>query len=153
MYRKLGKFFRLPFRKKRFLAEAFIKLGIGRLLVLLVPFRKIKQFVEKGPVDPIKQKQRNVSGTAELELVKWSVAVMSRYTPWKSKCLVQAITAHNMLLRRGIASTIYFGVARESESTLAAHAWLKCGEMVVTGDQSRERFSTVMQIGYPPGSN
>jgi hypothetical protein len=53
-------------------------------------------------------------------------------TPWKSKCLVRALTAQRILSWKKISSTLYLGVGKEKEKMIA-HAWLRCGEYSVTG--------------------
>ena len=52
--------------------------------------------------------------------------------PWKSECLVRALVARRMLLKRSFASTLYMGVRMEN-GELKAHAWLRCGDLYVTG--------------------
>ena len=71
------------------------------------------------------------------------VEMVSRYTPWESKCLVQAIVGKMMLRQCGIANTLYLGVGRDKGNSLMAHAWLRCGGLVITGRQGRERFTIV----------
>ena len=53
-------------------------------------------------------------------------------TPWESKCLVRALAAQRLLCRRGLSSTLYLGCGME-EGKMVAHAWLRFGEMYVTG--------------------
>ena len=53
-------------------------------------------------------------------------------TPWESKCLVRALAAQRLLCRRGLSSTLYLGCGME-EGKMGAHAWLRFGEMYVTG--------------------
>jgi hypothetical protein len=61
----------------------------------------------------------------------------SRVTPWVSNCLPQAITAKQMLQKRGLRSTLYLGLARASAEKVNAHAWLRCGQFFVTGGNGR----------------
>lgn len=61
-------------------------------------------------------------------------------TSWESKCLVRALTAQKLLLRKDIHSTMYLGCKLE-EGKMVAHAWLRCGEMYVTGGNGE-------QVGY-----
>ncbi|MEO1800116.1 MAG: lasso peptide biosynthesis B2 protein, partial [Cyanobacteria bacterium J06629_2] len=68
---------------------------------------------------------------------------ISYYTPWQSKCLVQAIAAKRMLQSRKIVSTLYLGVTRNSHQSLEAHAWLRSGQMYLTGGREREEFTVV----------
>ncbi|MFM7022546.1 MAG: lasso peptide biosynthesis B2 protein [Flavobacteriales bacterium] len=67
---------------------------------------------------------------------------VSNYTLWESKCMVQAVSAKWMLKKRGIPSTIYFGVKKEGQE-LKAHAWLKVGEIVVIGRAGHKEFKIV----------
>ena len=53
-------------------------------------------------------------------------------TAWESKCLVRALTAQKLLKRKSISSTLYLGCAIH-EGKMVAHAWLRCGKMLVTG--------------------
>ena len=52
-----------------------------------------------------------------------------------------------MLLKRsGYASTIHFGVDRVDEDGLEGHAWLTCGETVVTGGGELDRYTEVHRL-------
>ena len=52
-------------------------------------------------------------------------------------CLVEALAGELMLQRRGIRSTLHFGVRQPSASApLDAHAWLECAGATVIGNQA-----------------
>lgn len=53
-------------------------------------------------------------------------------TDWESKCLVRALTAQRLLADKGIHTTMYLGCRLDADK-MVAHAWLRCGEMYVTG--------------------
>jgi hypothetical protein len=158
LWRKLKKFFILPIGKKLILAEAFFMLGAGRFSVLLCPFDKIKMKVESN-IAKLKHKYKltknanvleNTGSGKQLEdvfAVKWAVMVMSRYTPWKSNCFAQALAAHYMLGRRGLITSMHFGLAKKDTEEIAAHAWLLCNDIVVTGEREKKKFDTVLCIG------
>lgn len=60
-------------------------------------------------------------------------------TPWDSKCLVRALAARKILLRRGVHTTLYLGVGTlEDKKQMIAHAWLRCGTFYVTGGDGKE---------------
>lgn len=67
-----------------------------------------------------------------------------RFLPMKIKCFSRAITAKRILEKQSIPSTIYFGVAKDGNSKLIAHAWLRCGNIIVTGKEEMGRFTPVM---------
>jgi len=137
----IRKFFRLKTPEKLMLLESIILLGFFRLILLIMPFKRIApylgQHMQESPME---------SRTEELTVIKrisWAVQATSRRTFWKSKCLVQALTAKFMLRRRHISSTLYLGVARDGNQSLIAHAWLRSGETTVTGAQARVDYSVV----------
>lgn len=125
------------------LLEAFALLGIARLLVLTVPFRWLARSLgehmrESAPeAEPTDLHQARQVGRAVLSA--------ANNTPWKSVCLPQAVAGQWMLKRRRIATTLYLGVAKADAKPeqLAAHAWLRCGEAIITGRAGHRQFTVV----------
>ena len=64
----------------------------------------------------------------------------------KGSCLASALAAHAMLRRRGIASSLCLGVARD-EGAMAAHAWIEVGQDVIVGAAEAVRFTRIAQFG------
>lgn len=62
-------------------------------------------------------------------------------TVWESKCLVRALTAQKLLKRKSIPSTLYLGCGMH-DGKMVAHAWIRCGRMIVTG-ASEEEYAVV----------
>jgi hypothetical protein len=120
------------------LLEAAAWLGLAQLALRVVPFRRIARWLE--------QRQRGdprAAGAVPVERVRRAVRVASRRVPWPSRCLAQALAARAMLQRRGIRTTLVLGVAKGVEGDFEAHAWLRCGEHVVTGGDGIERFTVL----------
>lgn len=128
-------------RHSPLLFETFFWLGMARLVILILPFRWVEPYLGKRmaestlDIPPDKPMQ--------LRQVAWVVNKVSRYTPWQSKCLVQAIAAKRMLQSRKIVSTLYLGVTKNKSTALEAHAWLRSGTVYVTGGQDRQDFTVV----------
>jgi hypothetical protein len=97
-------------REWRLLVEAGVLLGVARLAVWFVPFRRL---------------------------------------PWMSQCLVQAVAATWMLQRRRIPSTLYFGLAKDSDGKLIAHAWVRSGERILTGAKGHHDYRVVATFAEP----
>lgn len=127
-------------RRSPLLVEAFFWLGIARLAILIFPFRRIEPYLGRRMAESALEAPPD---NGQLREVAWAVNRVSRYTPWQSKCLVQAIAAKRMLQSRNIVSTLYLGVARSGAKTLEAHAWLRSGPAYVTGGQERKDFTVV----------
>ena len=139
--RSLGKFLRLSSSDRRLFVEAAIWLGIGRLAVLVVPFRRIAPFLGRHMAE---SPQTTESEHKEIaERISWVVQTASRHMPWECKCLTQAIACKSMLKRRGLRTTLYLGVAKGDEENLKAHAWLRTGDLIVTGARDIDRFIVV----------
>ena len=47
--------------------------------------------------------------------------------------------------RKKIATTIYLGVNKDDLNNMKAHAWIRCGEMIVTGQYEKDHF---IQVAY-----
>ncbi|MBN2682328.1 MAG: lasso peptide biosynthesis B2 protein [Bacteroidales bacterium] len=78
--------------------------------------------------------------------VKRGIARAVKVTPFKTKCLQQAIAGKIILNKNSIPCTIYFGLSKK-ENKLKAHAWLKAGEVFVTGQKGHKDFTVVSTFG------
>ena len=71
------------------------------------------------------------------------VESIANVTPWKSECLVQAFAAKKILAKHKIPCNVFLGVCNSEDANepMLAHAWVKCGEMIVTGAVGHEKFT------------
>ena len=133
--------FRSSWRKRALLLEALMWLGWAKLLLLLVPFRWL------APHLGLAQRESPAAITpAELDLaehVSWAVQTVAAHVPLGFVCLPQAIAAKWMLRRRHMASTLYLGVTRPAEVKFTAHAWLRAGDKILTGQAESRMHSTL----------
>lgn len=65
--------------------------------------------------------------------VAFAVPRVASRLPFRSDCLIQATAAQNWLARKGIASEVVIGARNQGQEGFTAHAWLKVGDLVVTG--------------------
>lgn len=121
--------------------QAFVLSGYVRFLMLFISFNKYaKRMGVRG-----KESQSEVDN----EIMEIAVHITKivkttcAYTKWESKCMVQALTSKWMLKRRGINSTIYFGIKKDEEGKLKAHAWLRVGNKILTGIHGHKTFKIV----------
>lgn len=124
--------------------KAFIYTGIWRAYILFVPFNRLKNKMGKSKLESPKEVDEEIVKLAKK--ISWIVTTIAKYTPWESKCLVQALTAQKMLKENGISTTIYLGVKKDMNSNMLAHAWIRCGEYYVTGGNSRESYAVVAKF-------
>ncbi len=125
------------------LLEAFLLLGVARLLVLTIPFRWLAGSLGQHMSES--DTRANPTDLRQAGLIGHAVRSAANNTPWQSVCLPQAIAAQWMLKRRRIAATLYLGVAKDLTKTqqLAAHAWLRCGDVILTGGHSHKDFTVL----------
>ena len=126
------------------LIAAFFLTGFFRFVILLLPFRMIARFMGRESVETT----YNCTGEHQYKIraVRWAVGTVSRYTPWKSLCMVQALTAQLLLRCFSIPSTLYLGVTKNN-GQLAAHAWLRSGKEIVTGGDAMSDFQAIACYG------
>lgn len=86
----------------------------------------------------------------EVQQVAWAIRAVSRRTPWQSNCLAQAVAGQLMLRRRRIAGTLYIGVMKNGADALAAHAWLRSHEIIVTGGGQLDRYRVIACFSTKP---
>jgi hypothetical protein len=146
------KFVQIPFKEKKLLMEAFWELSRARLLLLLVPFRKIAPGIGEHMKETAKEPLARHLET--LGHIRRALRRASKYTPWESACLVQALAGKNMLKRRGIPYTFYLGLTKNGkiEKGMKAHAWLRSGNLVLTGKEG-VRLSSYTVVSMFAGDN
>lgn len=137
---QLHKLRALPWRDRALLLRAGVLLAIARVAVAVVPFRMIAQMLGLRLVGA--SPPNDVPCPDAARRVGWAIRTAAAHLPWRSTCLMQAVAGTMMLTRSGIESTLYFGVAKDSQAPndLIAHAWLRCGEAVLTGETEDNRF-------------
>jgi hypothetical protein len=129
--------------ERRLFAEAVVRLGIGRAATVLMPFRRTARLLGLGSGESVGAVDDDQAKAAAR--IGWALQVAAARTPWQSTCLAQAVAATSMLRRRDIPATLFLGVARDpsAPSDLAAHAWVRCGDAIITGAAERDRFTPV----------
>ncbi|MCJ2189113.1 lasso peptide biosynthesis B2 protein [Novosphingobium beihaiensis] len=118
-------------------AEAVVSLLAASITSRMIPFRRLArrlgEFVSPDDVrvtasETLSSKQRQC-----IQTIGWAVRSAAPWMPFRAVCLQQAMAAHAMLRRRGIASVMHFGAHRNEGEELGAHAWLDAGGLRVTG--------------------
>lgn len=138
--RRMRLFLSMDLTTKLLLGEAFIELGVARVMKL-VPFSKLSPHLGYHMEET--SFINGVNDQKVLKNISNAVNIVSRYTFWESQCLVKAIAAMRMLKRRKIGSTLYLGTGRDEKGLLIAHAWLRSGSFYLTGAEGMENFTVV----------
>jgi hypothetical protein len=142
--KKIRGFIGMNWQDKRLFFEAFIITGVARGAILFVKFNKLKKYL--GEHNNESAMEVNLDVYDITARVGRAVVKASKYTPWESKCLVQAIAVQRMLKSRNISTTIYLGVNKGKDNIMQAHAWSRVGEMIVTGGEVKDNFAQVSKF-------
>lgn len=136
----LKKFLKSPGRDKLLFLSALTLSFFVKIIVFTIPLRWYSRFLvysENISPEHINCRFKTIQSIAR------AVNRCSRHAPWKTKCLVDAVTAKLLLQWHGIPSTLFLGVNKDEEKKLVAHAWLKCGEIFITGKKGYQKFTVV----------
>ncbi|WP_081786004.1 lasso peptide biosynthesis B2 protein [Halomonas sp. BC04] len=120
-------------------------LGVSKVFILRIKFFRMEKFLGRKlgesvlvPLLDSKQKSRAIQ-------VGHVVRVVSNYTPWKSNCFPQALTALLILRLYRVPYLLSFGLRRcASTGDCQAHVWLVAGPVCVTGGYG---FSSYAMVG------
>jgi len=145
MIRKIRLFMGMNKELRVMIINAYILSGYYRFKMLFKPFNKLA--LEMGELGVEDTKEADDSMNAYIYKVRRAVMLASKYTPWESLCMVQALVAKHMLNKKNIDNVIYFGLAKNEKNEPIAHAWLKYNNKVVVGEKGMERFSVVATFG------
>jgi transglutaminase superfamily protein len=126
--------------QRKYLREATLMLALARFAVRFVPAARIFAWANRRP------RRVNRFATGEADWVAWAVERIGN-RPWMNAlCLPRALAIHAMLRRRGIASRLCLGVARDGKE-LIAHAWVEIGETTRSLDPAVGHFTRLAQFG------
>ena len=126
-----------------FFVEAWCLIHLAKLVIMFIPFKKIASRMGKLQVEST----HDLKSMAVSTKIEHAIRRASRYTLHNSKCYDKALSAKALLFQFGLPATIYFGLAKESENKLSAHAWVRCGNRIVTGKVGMERFTVIACFG------
>jgi hypothetical protein len=139
---KLRRLRAMAWNERRLIAEAAFALGIARLALVCVPFRRIAPWLMRQPRRP----QMIANPLFNIQMRR-AVTIAARNVPWKAVCLPQAMAAKWMLARRGYPSILHLGVGKDHTGAMIAHAWLDVGDVTVVGAAGKEAVTPVGHFG------
>jgi hypothetical protein len=126
--------------RRVYLREAAIMLVLARLAVRFASPARVFAWADRPP------RRINRFAVDEVGWISWAVENLGARSSMNALCLPRALAAHAMLRRRGIASRLCVGVAREG-SELAAHAWVEVGKDKIVGGTDVEGFTRLAGFG------
>jgi Transglutaminase-like superfamily len=136
--------------ERALLVESAVWLTVTRTALAAAPWPRIGRLLRLSGAEDWRRVRPDQA--VEAARVAWAVRAAAAHGPGVSSCLAQALTVTALLSRRGIPSTFCLGVARDGASSagIAAHAWSRCGDAILTGEYGHDRFSVVATLAARP---
>ena len=133
----------MPPRPRRYLREAAAMLVLARVAVRLVPAARLFAWAGKPP------RRIKRFAASEIAWIAWAVETLSGRSWMRGHELARTLAAQAMLRRRGIASQLCVGVARDG-ARLAPQAWVERRGKVVVGTPDAARVTRLAEFGSEP---
>jgi hypothetical protein len=141
--RKIKRATSLTLSDWRYLTIASGELLAARIRLSTMPVEKILRELQ-APMSALAQQQRTPLAKIDVERLSWAIAVAAQHVPWRSDCLIRVIAADRWLRRHSLRPDFYLGVTKDEQGVLAAHAWVRYGDLTVTGGRY-DQFSTLIE--------
>jgi len=142
--------------ERRLVIEAVMWLGLVRVATAMLPYRRVASLLRLTQSEPAEVAlaasagRGGGAGRRDAEAIGWAVRAVAARTSRLSTCLVQSLAGYLMLRRHTVPSVVYLGVAKDAAGEFIAHSWLRCGDAVVTGGGSQQRYSVI--AAYRPAA-
>lgn len=149
-FSKLKHFLARPYWMQLAFVPVWCLLGLARLQVLHRDFKLIAPTLghHQGVARPIPelsshemQRARQIS-----RQIQW----VARYCPWRANCFAQAITARWLCGFYRLPCLICFGLKKSTDGQVLAHAWVRAGDVAITGGDGFADYQLVASFLYSP---
>ena len=80
--------------------------------------------------------------------MRGALAAVKRYIPWVGNCWSQAAAGMVLLRKQGVPCELVLGTRLQSGNPVAAHAWLKYGDVFISGGKNQHEYAVVMMIKW-----
>ena len=137
---KLINYLRLPKLERKCFHQALVTMLWVKLGLTILPHAwQRKLFYQTNETG------NNPAQPVTLKAICLSITRCAKLLPSKSPCLVNALTAKQLLKWHQQNFQLYLGV-RKSDAKLEAHAWLTSNDLVITGGNNCEEEFTVVSV-------
>lgn len=141
MFSTISKFFDKSTVDQILIIKVFFYLTYARFKLTFFPFRKIANTL--GTVNQESTKVPDFLPDSYLAKLKQFILSIGQHIPLLKSCFVQALCAHYIIKGKGLEHTIYFGIHRDKKTKFSAHAWLRVGQHILTGEPEHEKFIVI----------
>jgi hypothetical protein len=133
------KLFKLSLKEVLLLFPALFYLIIAKLAIKLLPFNFLQKKFQSLTSQPI----HNISNEDELQLKALSINRVAYALPFLGfSCLPKAL-AFKFWLKQYIGLKVNFGVQKNENNQLIAHAWVSKGDKIILGEDPTIHYKSI----------
>jgi hypothetical protein len=142
----LRRLIRLSWANWLVLGEALVTLTAASIAIRLLPFKRTVELMQgsSGQARPDSAAAERLTNQC-----RWAVKLWADRVPWRAVCFQRGLALHLMLRRRGISSTLHYGVAQDGPKGLRAHVWISSEGRPVLGVDEAEEFACLATFPSP----
>lgn len=122
----------------------------SRLAIKKAPFKILAARI--GVLSDLKEQSATQVQMDEALQIGRLIRGMGKFMPFRTMCFEQALSCAEVLRSKGISYCIHFGVKKDKKvpDGLEAHAWLQCGNEIVTGKRGHRQYQRLSSFYYEP---
>lgn len=131
--RKIKNIRKVRYAILKLIPETILYIFISYFLLRFFSFKKVVFYLGnlQGEVSNFDANNEPLLGNLNRVIV-----LTARNMPFEAACYVQALTGKMMLKKRNVPSAIHIGMKKDKKGQLKGHAWLRVGNITVTGDRN-----------------
>ena len=128
----------------------FVLSGVARFCVICIPMRYWSHYLGIYNQNIILSTIISSEQQKKAIYIGRSIQLVSKYTPWNSNCLVQAMVAKFWCSFYRIPYILHIGFIKSAQASngYQGHAWLKAGKVNVTGGDGLLCYGVVASYLY-----
>lgn len=129
-----------------FILSAFVS-----FIIKFIPFKTLMKWFTNS--ECYEEVELTLLQKSRLRLVMSYLDIIEEISPWRVMCYEKAIMS--LILSRMIRVNIavYFGVKRELDGSLTAHAWTETGGYMLSGASNAHQYKAVFTRAYLTKNN
>ena len=141
---KLKAVSRLPGRSAVLALIAWCLLWPSRLIVTVVPIRKLSRLLGADRGLPFQSVDIDAAQHRRAVRMRRAMKIAARFSGVSDDCYPQALVAHALLRVMGVPHAVLFGLRRaQSDAAMDAHAWVMAGDVTVCGGGAIPHYTVV----------
>lgn len=141
MFELFNKYTSIVKIERKILNQTFFWLIYAFILVRFIPLKRFSNLL--GVFNKEMKLELNHKQLLLVSVVQKNIGRLKKRLPWNVKCFEEAIAAKKTLEKHNVKATIYLGVAKKDKNKLIAHAWLKSGDVFITGKKGHKHHTVV----------